>query len=273
MRLSARTVSSAAAAFIYLASQTNGAAGAPVEYRFAATWADLPVADIFLTLDDDGDSYRTAIDIRSLGLMKLLTKFGAHGAAEGEFTADGNIMPTRYDADYKLRKKRNRQNLLYVKASGGTTAERGPADTSTKPPIDMAFRRNVVDPLAALAALRERVRRHVLAAGDDFTISAYDDKRRFDINGRLLGPEDLDLNGTKVKALHFRLLLTPLAGFRSAAEEGEDIENKPRPVELYLSDDARLVPLQLSLSVFYLPAVTRLVGRCTEMAPCIIHPF
>ncbi|HUN52768.1 MAG TPA: DUF3108 domain-containing protein [Candidatus Sulfotelmatobacter sp.] len=271
--MSARAVGSIAAAILALASLAHAAVGAPAQYRFAATWADLPIADIYLTLDDQGDGYRAAIDIRSLGLMKLLSKFGAHGTAEGKFTADGGILPTRYDTDYKLRKKRNHQNLLYVRTGDGTTAERGPADTSSKPPVDPAFRRNVVDPLSALAALRERMRRHALAAGDDFTIPVYDDKRRFDITGRLLGPQELELNGTKVKALRFHLLLTPIAGFRSAAEEGEDIENKPRPVDLYLSDDARLVPLELSLSVFYLPAVTRLVGACSEAAPCTIHPF
>lgn len=249
------------------------ALGAPVQYRFAATWTGLAVADIYLALDDDGSGYRATIDIRSLGVMKLLSKFGAHGSAEGSFGPDGAILPVRYDSDYKLRKKRNHQSLHYVTTGDGSTAERGPADTSTKPPLALQYRQNVVDPLAALAALRERLRQHLVVADASFKIPVYDDKRRFDVNGKFLGRETLTIDRATYQALHFHLLLTPIAGFRSGAEEGEDIENKPREVELYLSDDARLVPLQLSLSVFYLPAVARLVGSCTPATPCPIAPF
>jgi hypothetical protein len=274
MRSSASAAARTAAAALFVtAALIRGAAAAPVQYRFSATWTGLPVADIYLTLDDDADGYRAAIDIRSLGLMKLLSRFDASGSAEGAFAADATIVPARYDSDYKLRKKRNHQSLVYVPDGSGVTAERGPADTSTKPPLALPFRQNVVDPLAALVALRDRLRRHALPVDGSFKIPVYDDKRRFDIDGKFLGRETLSLNGTANPALHFHLLLTPIAGFRTAAEEGEDIENKPREVELYISDDARLVPLQLTVSIFYLPAVTLLVGPCTTAAPCTVAPF
>ena len=273
MRSSARpAIRATALALLCLPMLTRVAAGAPTQYRFSASWTGMPVADIYLTLDDDDSGYRAAIDIRSLGIMKLFTKFGAHGSAEGAFATDGAVLPARYESDYKLRKKRNHQSLRYVVGNDGRTAERGPSDTATKPPLALQFRQNVLDPLAALAALRQRLRRQALAGGGSFKIPVYDDKRRFDIDGKFLGRETLTMDQATHAALHFHLLLTPIAGFRTA-DEGEDIENKPREVELFLSDDGRLVPLQLTVSVFYLPAVTRLIGPCTATAPCNIAPF
>jgi hypothetical protein len=228
MRSSARSVCRAAATLVCLLLPTSLVLAAPVQYRFAATWTGLAVADVYLTFDDDGNGYRSTIDIRSLGLMKLLSKFGAHGSAEGLFAADGALLPARFDSDYKLRKNRHHQSLLYVSGDGGSTALRGPADSSLKPALALQYRQNVVAPLTALVTLRQRLRRQALAVGGSFKIPVYDDKRRFDIDGKFLGRESLTMDQSTYAALHFHLLLTPIAGFRASTDEGEDIENKPR---------------------------------------------
>jgi hypothetical protein len=74
--------------------------------------------------------------------------------------------------------------MQFVSRTGGTIAERGPDDTSRKPPLAEAFRKNAVDPLSAL----ERIRAALRAPDHDgsFKIPVYDGARRFDIVGRVL---------------------------------------------------------------------------------------
>ena len=55
------------------------------------------------------------------------------------------------------------------------------------------------------------------------------------------------------------LLLKPIAGFdEDKPDEDEDPENSPREVLLEFTDDARLLPVRLEVSIGWLPAVVRL---------------
>ena len=49
--------------------------------------------------------------------------------------------------------------MPFAKPRGRRFAERGPGDTSKKPPLAEEFRKNVLDPLSALTAIRHELRR------------------------------------------------------------------------------------------------------------------
>jgi hypothetical protein len=151
--------------------------------------------------------------------------------------------------------------MLFVRRSGGTIAERGSDDTSRKPPLAEAFRKNSVDPLSALERIREALR--TAAPGRGFTIPVYDGARRFDIVGETM-PRSNPTDGT----LRAELTLRPIAGFRGETSEDGDPDAAPRKVELTVTDDAKLLPLSITVPVFFMPLVIRFEELCPTARTC-----
>jgi hypothetical protein len=245
------------------ATAATGPAGAEdLVAVYTAYWAGLPAADIRLTLRDGGPGYRDQIQIATQGLPYLFTRFRAAAVAEGRLVVDRQAEPSQYLAAYDLRKRRDRRvSMHFVRRFGGTVAERGSDDTSRKPPLAEAFRKNAVDPLSAL----ERIRQSLRAArrGGWFTVPVYDGARRFDIVGQILPNEN-----AKDGILRAELTLRPIAGFKGETSEDGDPDNGPRKVELTVSDDARMIPLSIRVPVFFMPLVVQFQRLCTAPDPC-----
>jgi hypothetical protein len=244
------------------------AAADEIVANYSAYWAGLPAANIRLTLRyasvgrDGGAGYHDEIEITTKGLPHLLSRFRATASAEGRLVADRMAEPSRYLAAYDLRKRQDsRISMLFVHRSGGTVAERGPDDTSRKPPLAEAFRKNSVDPLSALERIREGLR--TAGPGRRFTIPVYDGARRFDIVGEIL-PRNSSADGT----LRAELTLRPIAGFRGETSEDGDPDTAPRKIELTVTDDARLLPLSITVPVFFMPLVIRFEELCPTARSC-----
>jgi hypothetical protein len=247
-----------------LAPVVAPARGAETAALYSVSWAGLPAGEIRLKLYDDTASYRDEIAIRSEGLPRLVTHFQGRAISEGRLVAAPAAqvlpLPLRYDAFYDLRKRRKRRLAIrFVGAAGAVIAVRSPEDTSRKPPLAAGFRRNVVDPLSALTAIRDALRRGNRGA---FTVPVYDGARRFDVVARVLPQR----RGEGV--LHLDLTLSPISGFKGESSEDGDPDNAPRPVALTISDDARLMPLSMRVSLYYLPLVVELSRWCAAMTPC-----
>ena len=239
-----------------------GAIRAVTSATYSATWAGLPAARIHLILRDGADRYKDAIEIGTRGLPRLFTHFRATATAEGRRGRNLPAAPSAYDAIFDLRKWRDRRvSMRFVSRGGASVIERGPGDTSDKPPLPPRFRTNAVDPLSAL----ERIREAILAArvvGASFTVPVYDGTRRFDVVGHIL-PKSKERPGM----LRLDLTLRPIAGFKHRPG-AEDPEDAPRTVELVVTDDARAMPLWLSVPIWYLPLTVRLDRLCAPPQPC-----
>src|SRR5262249_15095666 len=146
---------------------------------YHAYWAGLPAGNIKLVLRDDASGYRDEIAMRADGLPRLITRFRGTASAEGKLATDRQPEPNHYEAHYDLRKARDRHlNMQFAARGGAVIAERGPGDTSKKPPLAEEFRKNVLDPLSALTAIRHELRR---GNRSSFTVPVYDGARRFDV--------------------------------------------------------------------------------------------
>jgi hypothetical protein len=231
---------------------------------YSASWAGLPAGQIRLSLDDGKAGYDDRIAIASIGLPRMVTHFLGTARAVGELAPHALADPARYDALYDLHKLRNsRISMRFIGRGPARIAERGARDTSHKPPLAAAFRRGTVDPVTAVERLREAIAT-AGAADRSFSIPVYDGVRRFDVVGRILPKSDQTRGLVKVE-----LTLRPIAGFKGATNgDGGDPDDAPRPVALTLSGDARLLPLALTVRVYYLPLVVRLDHLCTTAAPC-----
>jgi hypothetical protein len=249
---------------IVAASGFPSARAADVVALYRAYWAGLPVGEVRLGFSASASSYRDTIDIRTFGLSRLLSRFKATAEATGRLGADGSADPQRYDALYDMKKRRhNRIDVQFVAHDGVVVAERAADDTNRKPLLAEIYRRGIVDPLTAFERVRAAIARSHAAPETSFTVPVYDDARRFDVVGRVL-PRDRRAPGR----LQVELLLKPVAGFKGESSQDGDPENAPRPVALSLTDDAKLMPVSMTVRVFYLPLVVQLDRVCTSAKSC-----
>jgi hypothetical protein len=216
---------------------------------YDASWAGVPAGELRLTVHDGPDGYRNEIDVRTLGLARWATRFHGSATGIGRLAAERLPAPQTFEALYDLRKRKHRiLSLRFVTQNGMTVAARQPEDTSRKPELAVKFRRDVLDPLAILAAIRQRLREHPDAG---FTLPAYDGARRFDVVTRAPPRRDAGV-------IHLALTLRAIAGFKGESSDDGDPDDVPRPVELTLSDDRRLMPLSMTVPIWYLPLTVEL---------------
>jgi Protein of unknown function (DUF3108) len=231
---------------------------------YSAYWAGLPVGQVRLAFQASASAYRDAIEIRTGGLPRLFTRFRATAEATGRLDPGKSADPQRYDARYDMKKRRNnRIDMQFVARDGVLIAERAGDDTNRKPPLAEKFRRDIVDPLSAFERVRATIAQSHAVPDTTFTVPVYDDTRRFDVVGRVL-PRDRRAPGK----LQVALILKPIAGFKNESSEDGDPENAPRPVSLTLSDDQKLLPLSMTVRIFYMPLVVQLDRICTGAEAC-----
>jgi hypothetical protein len=228
-----------------------------------ASWAGLPAAEIHLRLDDGPAQYRGDIDIRTEGLPRLFTRFRGYAVATGLLWRDGAVTPGRYDALYDLRKRHDKRlSFRFARAADGMlVAERGPEDSSSKPQLPEAARRNVVDPITALVAIRHQIRSGALRRSGQIGVPIYDGSRRFDISG-------IATRSAGGDALQLDLVLQPIAGFHGEGPDEEEPEEAPRRLRLSLTNDDRLLPLRVEVPIAHVTAAIVLDHVCTAASPC-----
>jgi hypothetical protein len=232
--------------------------------RYSATWGGGAAADIRLHLDERDGQFHNRIDLETVGLARLLSGFRVRATSSGQTDID-DIAPLAFDAVYDSHRKRaKRINLQFMQVADGSVAEEGPENTSKDPVIAAEFRRDVLDPLSCITAVRRLIRDGGVAPGKAFTLAVYDGKRRFDVEGRVNAIERVRWGKGNVEALSLRLLLRPVAGFDGESEDGYKPDANIREVHVSVTNDKRAIPLRLSVPIAYVPAIV-VLDRDTKL--------
>jgi Protein of unknown function (DUF3108) len=232
----------------------NAAAAERLTLRYSATWGGGRAADIQLLLDENGPTFRNQLDIETVGLARLLSGFRARAISAG--AAEAEIAPRAFDAVYDSKRKRDKRiDLQFVERADGLLAEEGPNNTSTDPVIPEQFRRDVIDPLTSITAIRRLVRERSIDPAKGFTLAVYDGKHRFDVDGTVVSTETLRWGAERVQAINLRLLLRPVAGFDGESEDGYRPDANTRELQVTLTNDKRAIPIRMSVPIAYVPAV------------------
>jgi hypothetical protein len=251
----------AVAALIVLACG-SAARGEEWVAAYRANWGPVQAAHLQLSIDSSTEGYRDRIRIETIGLSWFLTHFRAHAEAEGRI-GNGAARPDRFSALYDLHQRHDSHHQLdFVAHDGMLIAERGPEDDSSKPPLAEIYRRGVVDPISAFAAIRERFRTEGVTAGDHFTLPVFDDTHRFDVEVSVLSID------TEANAIRLHIDLKPIAGFKGETSDDEDPDDAPRPVELSLTNDVRFLPIAMTTVVAWLPLTIAFDHMCTDFSSC-----
>lgn len=230
------------------------AAAEPLALQYSATWGGGTAAEIRLSLDENGRAFRNQLEIETVGLARFLSGFRAQIISQGE--TGSAVAPTAFDAVYDSRRKRDKRiSVLFTRLADGVIAKDGPADTSTDQQLPEQFRRDVIDPLSSLTAIRQLIREGRLTLTQSFALAVYDGKRRFDVEGNVTSRGTSRWGKIKIPIVDLRLLLRPVAGFHSDGDDGEKPDAVTRELLATFTDDSRAIPLRMSVPIAYVPAV------------------
>jgi hypothetical protein len=214
------------------------AAKAQAKLAFEMYAGGLHALQAELTLDIDGAAYRARSRIATRGFLDFLARWHAEQETVGELR-DGSARPRLHTRDSEWHFDRRRSRLEYDGQGGVTVSVNPPPEDDDRPPVPAALRRNTVDLLSLLVRTAVQSDPATACSGD---AAVYDGRRRYDVAFTVAGEEVLkpqaygSFSGT---ALHCRVAVTPVAGFRADAGEESGL-GMPKDVSVWLTAEAAL---------------------------------
>jgi hypothetical protein len=252
------------------ASSANLPAAEPLELRYALHRAGLRVGNLALSVMPEGAVIRSELVMRGQGLVQWVSGSFARMVTTTRAVQPRGIRPVAYDAVYS-KWDRTREIEIRWDESGrvarATVATQGREPRPSEVPAELQAA--TVDPLTALARLRDWLAAPDRATGDDITVAVFDARKRLDLEARVLPEGTARLDGRRLPVRRLEVRLVPRAGY----DEDDWFVSWPgRPqiwFEVLVSDDGRFAPLAVrrdGAPVVELTAdCTREAGRCEPL--------
>lgn len=244
------------------AAPLGASGGEPLALRYQMSWAGLAIAALHLQHEADDHSYRAALEVETTGLADKLLQYRARSRATGMQNGTEQLIPARFESAYESRSKDRTILVRFDPDTSDVTelalTKRGEPDRSKVP---AALQKGVIDPLSAFFQVRRRIAGGQPGAMDDFTAAVFDGRRRFELEARLVGRERIEVAGRSWTALKVALSLTWIAGSNRDDLGGATSDQDTLRLELFLSDDERLIPLQMH-------TIGSVLGTKIELLPC-----
>jgi hypothetical protein len=254
-------------ALVLAASLTRAAEETPLDLRYGLYWAGFQIAELKLQHDVTASGYQAKLAIETVGLVEKLVHYRARTLAAGELGPGGRLLPVAFSTEYRSRKKERTSSVTFDPASGDVVdvriTKRGKPDSSKVP---AALRKDVVDPLTAFLQIRQ----HVAAERPDGPLVAqvFDGRRRYELTARVIGHERATVAGRDRAVLRLALSLAFVAGSNPDDLEDVAVDEDRIELELLLSDDERLLPLELRMLNGTFSASVELLQDCSGDAGC-----
>ena len=249
------------------AGQATAGSDEPIELRYRFTWAGVPIAELGLRHVTNSMVYQTEVAIRTIGLADQLLGYRGSSHATGRYEEPDGFTASRFRSASSSYRKSRRILVRFDRETGDVIelelTRRGEPDRSKVPE---ALQKGVVDPLTAVLQMR-----HQLAAAgnlDDYTAAVFDGRRRFDAQARVTGRHRAEIAGQIRPVIELEVGLTWIAGANADdIDDAEAGENRLR-LRLLLSDDERLIPLQLSTMDSLFTGTAEIMPECLGPAGC-----
>jgi Protein of unknown function (DUF3108) len=264
----ARALRLAVGALLLALVAGHAAAGSdePLELRYRFSWAGMPIAELGIRHVTNGTIYQTELAVQTIGLTDRLVHFRALSRATGQFTPADGFIASRFRSASSSYTNSRRILVRFDPRTGDVIelelTKHGEPDRGKVP---AALQKGVIDPLTALVQARHR-----LAAGDftDYTAAVFDGRRRYDVRARVTGRARVQIAGRVWPVIELEVDLAMIAGAnQDDLDQAEAGDNLLR-VKVLLSDDRRLIPLQLSTIDSLFTAMAEIMPECLGAGGC-----
>lgn len=232
----------------------------PVSFigQYSFSWAGVYLGKLELSIQEKPDTYDLRLAVISGGVVNWFTRHENDTVANGTRTGD-TYHPSFYESHYKTKKKPRHIRLQFDK-DGKITEELNepPENRALRPEVPAKLKDGSYDPLTGMMLMRSGVS----------TLTGFDAKRLYTVNIKDEGKETLTIMGKSTPSQHYVLSRVPLAGM-TAKETKEYAAGEP-PLHFYFSDDARRVPVYMSMPVFMGSVKGTLTKECATWDECKI---
>jgi hypothetical protein len=218
-------------------------------------WGGIHLGSLVLGIDESVDHYTLRLQVASEGVANLFTRHMSITEATG-WKSGNAYHPEHYESHYETKHK-PRHVKLGFDSRGVITEEinEPPEDRKDRPEVPHNLKDGSYDPLSGLMALRT-------GASD---VRAFDAKRLYDVHSAPVAVTQPAAIGNHV-ADPIVLSRTPLAGL-TAKETKEYKKGEPQLI-LYFSNDARRIPLGVTMPLYFSEVRGVLVKECTTWKEC-----
>jgi Protein of unknown function (DUF3108) len=248
-----------AAAFLAALPAVAGAETPPVKMSacYEISWGGIGFADLRLTVTA-GTGFTAKTLIETYGLVDLFGPFRFDATSTGRLAGPDLPLPGQYvSLDGERPEKRQRIALNFDAATGAVAQELTPPRDRVR--VEPELRTGAVDPLTGLLQARGAIRRSLEGGPASAIVPVYDGSKRYDFELTVLGRVN-GIPGAKGQpAIHATARIRPIAGFRP-----RQLDHVHDPAEIYLSDDAYLLPVRMEAG----RSALTLTDRRSDGQPC-----
>ena len=239
----------------------------PLSLRYGLYWAGFQIATLTLRHQVGSDGYRSQLDVQTVGLIERLVHYRSMAQAIGRLDPGEGLTPVTYRSQYQTNKKDRRSIVQFDPQSGDVVdlenTKRGKSEGNQVPE---ALESGVIDPLTAFFQLRDYVA--TAGAGAPFTAAVFDGRRRLDLKAQVTGRDRTHVAGHDRRVVRVALTLTLVAGSDLDDAEAAAAGDDRFELELLLSDDDRLLPLQIHTRGSPITGTIELLQDCSGEAGC-----
>ncbi len=234
---------------------------APIEARYRATVAGVPIAELsLLVVVVSNELTRLRLTIETVGVAAAWSGGRSQLVTLARIDGEAPPLPVRFDSR-QVKSDRERTVAIRYDANGGITevalTTRGRPRESDVPP---ALREGTVDPLTAFVRLRRWLAAAVEGrAAPEVTVPIFDGRKRLDLEARYSGRTTVR-RSSPVPAHELEVRLVGRFGF----EEDDSLiqlpdGERPAPLRVLVSADEDLLPLRLEVPARRMAPVIELV--------------
>ena len=216
-----------------------------------------------LTITRSSPEYAIRAELDTQGFIDFLVRWRSEQRSEGALR-DHRAVPNLHTRDGEWRFQ-NRSTRLTYQADGDVEATiEPPPEADDRTPVSPAQRRGTIDLLSLVV---QGAYAPDAATACQGKAEIFDGRRRYDVGFTAAGWVDLkpqEYGSFGGKALHCRVQLTPVAGFRPDTEEETGL-GLPEGISVWLTDDANtgiVVPVRFEAEIPF----GRLIGHVTKVA-------
>ncbi len=237
---------------------------------YGVYWQSIHIGNIIGEVKNNSDGkieFRVAM--RSLNILKRLTRYQNDASTTARFGNAQGFIPITFEVHSTLRKKTKNVALAYD-AAGNVVQETidHPPNPKKITPITADMKKDSIDPLTAALIARDKVRQFRDGGGKNyFNLKIYDGRQLFIVNFTILPATTLSWQGRSVSVIPLRFARTALGGF--GKEELERMKKQDPVIDVYLSNDSALLPLEAKGKAIIGTASASLLRECQSFTECM----
>ena len=210
--------------------------------QYLLAFNDIAFGKVGVEVAQDASHYKAEADVTLTGTLPLFVNHSSHAAAAGSgsgFSYPDIVFDTHYHTNQKLRSA----HLVYRNGAWLEETLTPPKNPWKDKPINAEMKKGSVDPLSGFLVLRAGLAAAMAKNQPGFLLTLYDGRRLVQVEANIEGTQKIHYHGAWVPVVAVSVKGQPVAGFN----KGRD--NVSAMPVLYFSDDMRLLPLKMEISL------------------------